>query len=248
MFIRPEVRRTFWALLGASVLTLLVACANVANLQLSKTESRQHELAIRSAVGAGRMRLVRQLLTESVLLAVIGGLAGLAVTAFGLTLLEKLRSPDLPHFKAISLNLGVFVIASLISIGTGVVFGMAPAWRSFRAELADADVYKRQVMHTHALEQTVAAQVREELRRDLRADLMTALDPEREVKDGFQKQLRLIVQSDMARANSHQYRDLMQVVQRQRQQDHGGVLALIKDVREQQITAVSYTHLNSGAI
>jgi putative ABC transport system permease protein len=138
MFIRPEVRRTFWALLGASVLTLLVACANVANLQLSKTESRQHELAIRSAVGAGRMRLVRQLLTESVLLAVIGGLAGLAITAFGLTLLEKLRSPDLPHFKAISLNLGVFVIASLISIGTGVVFGMAPAWRSFRAELADA--------------------------------------------------------------------------------------------------------------
>jgi Putative zinc-finger len=92
------------------------------------------------------------------------------------------------------------------------------------------------VMHTHALEQTVAAQVREELRRDLRADLMTALDPEREVKDGFQKQLRLIVQSDMARANSHQYRDLMLVVQRQRQQDHEGVLALINDVREQQIT------------
>ena len=92
------------------------------------------------------------------------------------------------------------------------------------------------VMHTHALEQTVAAQVREELRRDLRADLMTALDPEREVKDGFQKQLRLIVQSDMARANSHQYRDLMQVVQQQRQQDHEGVLALINDVREQQIT------------
>ena len=82
MFIRPEVRRTFWALLGASVLTLLVACANVANLQLSKTESRQHELAIRSAVGAGRMRLARQLLTESILLAVIGGLAGLAITAF----------------------------------------------------------------------------------------------------------------------------------------------------------------------
>jgi predicted permease len=138
MFIRPEVRRTFWALLGASVLTLLVACANVANLQLSKTESRQHELAIRSAVGAGRLRLARQLLTESILLAVIGGLAGLAITAFGLALLEKLRSPDLPHLKAISLNLGVFVIASLISIGTGVVFGIAPAWQSFRAELADA--------------------------------------------------------------------------------------------------------------
>jgi anti-sigma factor RsiW len=91
-------------------------------------------------------------------------------------------------------------------------------------------------LHTHAFEQTVAGQVREELRRDLRADLMTALDPEREVNDGYQKQLRLIVQSDLARANAYQYRDLMQVVQRQRQQDHEGVLALIKDVREQQIT------------
>jgi anti-sigma factor RsiW len=92
------------------------------------------------------------------------------------------------------------------------------------------------VMRTHALEQTVAAQVREELRRDLRADLMTALDPEREVKDGYQKQLRLIVQSDLARASAHQYHDLMQVVQGQRQQDQERMLALVKNVREQQIT------------
>jgi DNA-directed RNA polymerase specialized sigma24 family protein len=83
---------------------------------------------------------------------------------------------------------------------------------------------------------TVIAQVREELRHDLRADLMTALDPEREVEDGSQRQLRLIIQSDLAKANAHQYRNLMEVVQQQRQQDHEGVLALIKDVREQQIT------------
>ena len=109
-------------------------------------------------------------------------------------------------------------IAAAIVLFVGFAFGRLSATR------------------TQALEQTVAAQVREELRRDLRADLMTALDPEREVKDGFQRQLRLIVQSDLARANAHQYRDLMQVVQQQRQQDHEGVLALIKDVREQQIT------------
>jgi len=91
-------------------------------------------------------------------------------------------------------------------------------------------------MHTHALEQTVAAQVREELRRDLRADLMTALDPEREAEDGFQKQLRLNLQSTLAKTSARQYRDLMQAVQQQRQQDQEGLLALVKNVREQQIT------------
>ncbi len=138
IFVKPEVRRTLWALLGASALTLLIACANVANLQLARTESRQHELAVRSAVGAGRLRLVRQLLTENILLAVIGGMAGLAVTAFALKLLEQLIPPDLPRFKPVSINLGVFLIASAVSIGTGIAFGMAPAWLAGRAAVADA--------------------------------------------------------------------------------------------------------------
>jgi predicted permease len=138
IFVKPEVRRTLWALLGASALTLLIACANDANLQLARTESRQHELAVRSAVGAGRLRLVRQLLTENVLLAVIGGIAGLAVTAFGLKLLEQLIPPDLPRFKPVSINLGVFLIASAVSIGTGIAVGMAPAWLAGRAAVADA--------------------------------------------------------------------------------------------------------------
>jgi predicted permease len=137
LFVKPEVHRTFWALLGASVLTLLIACANVANLQLARTEKRHFELAVRSAVGAGRLRLVRQLLTESVLLASIGGLAGLALTAFGLMLLEKLIPPELPRFKPMSLDFGVFVIASIASLATGIAFGLAPAWRAGSAELAN---------------------------------------------------------------------------------------------------------------
>jgi putative ABC transport system permease protein len=138
IFVKPEVRRTLWALLGASALTLLIACANVANLQLARTESRQHELAVRSAVGAGRLRLMRQLLTENILLAVIGGMAGLAVTAFALKLLEQLIPPDLPRFKPVSINFGAFFIASAVSIGTGIAFGLAPALLAGRAAVTDA--------------------------------------------------------------------------------------------------------------
>jgi anti-sigma factor RsiW len=88
----------------------------------------------------------------------------------------------------------------------------------------------------HALEQTVAAQVREELMSELRADLLSAFDPEREAKDGFQKQLRLNVQNALSKANASMNRELMQVVQQQRQQDQQRVLMLVKDVREQQIS------------
>jgi predicted permease len=138
IFIKPEVRRTFWALLGAAAVTLLIACANVANLQLARTERRHLELAVRSAVGAGRLRLVRQLLTENVLLASIGGLVGLTITAFGLALLEKLIPPELPRFKPVSLDFTVFVIASIVSLVTGIAFGLAPAWRAGSARLANA--------------------------------------------------------------------------------------------------------------
>jgi hypothetical protein len=94
-------------------------------------------------------------------------------------------------------------------------------------------------MRTNALEQSVAAQVHEELRRELSADLLAALDPEREAKDEFQKQLRLHVESALAKTaaqNARQYRDLMQVVQQQRQQDQQRLKALIMDVRDQQIS------------
>src|SRR3989454_51042 len=88
MFSKPEVRRTLGLLLGAVAFVLFIAAANVANLQLARTETRQQELAVRSALGAGRARVFRQLLTESLLLAVLGGMAGLVVTPLGLHLLQ----------------------------------------------------------------------------------------------------------------------------------------------------------------
>jgi anti-sigma factor RsiW len=87
-----------------------------------------------------------------------------------------------------------------------------------------------------SLTQTIAAQVREDLRRELRADLLAALDPEREVKDGFQKQLRLNVESALAKTNARLYRHAMEVMQQQRREDQQGMLTLIKDVRDQQMS------------
>src|SRR5204863_2256570 len=104
MFGTREVRRTLGLLLGAIAFVLLIAAANVANLQLARTETRHQELAVRAALGAGRARVFRQLLAESLLLAVLGGAAGLAVTAFGLDLLPKLIPADLPLLKPIGPN------------------------------------------------------------------------------------------------------------------------------------------------
>ncbi|MFN0066843.1 MAG: ABC transporter permease [Limisphaerales bacterium] len=128
-FAKPELRRTLWALTAATVLVLLIAAANLANLQLARTETRQQELAVRSALGAGRARMFRQLLGESLLLAALGGGAGLLVTLFGLELLTKLLPAELPRLKAIELDGSVLTLASLVTLATGVLFGVAPAWR-----------------------------------------------------------------------------------------------------------------------
>src|SRR5438128_11780316 len=116
MFSTPEVHRTLGLLLGAIAFVLCIAAANVANLQLARTETRQQELAVRAALGAGRARVFRQLLTESMLLAVLGGVAGLAVTVFGLDVLQKLIPADLPRLKPIALNAGILAIASAVTL------------------------------------------------------------------------------------------------------------------------------------
>src|SRR6266516_3302506 len=137
MFSTREVRRTLGLLLGAIAFVLFIAAANVAKLQLARTETRHQELAVRAALGAGRARVFRQLLTESLLLAVLGGTAGLAVTAFGLDLLPKLISADVPRLKPIALNAGVLSIASGLTLATGLLFGLAPAWQGWRSNLSE---------------------------------------------------------------------------------------------------------------
>src|SRR5437867_4063138 len=137
MFSKAEVRRTLGLLLGAIAFVLFIAAANVANLQLARTETRQQELVVRAALGAGRARVFRQLLTESLLLAVLGGAAGLAVTAFGLDLLPKLISADVPRLKPIALHAGVLGIASRLTLATGLLFGLAPALHGRRSNLSE---------------------------------------------------------------------------------------------------------------
>ena len=127
-----ELRPALFALVGAVVLVLLVACVNVANLLLARSASRERELGMRTALGAKRGRLVRQMLTESLVLAAAGGTAGLAVAALfhrGLLALVSERIP-IPRLDQVVLDLPIFAFTMVTSLTTGIVFGLAPAFVS----------------------------------------------------------------------------------------------------------------------
>ena len=127
------VRPALLVLLAGVGLLLLVACANVAHLVLARNASRQGEAAVRVALGAGRSRLVRQLLTESVILGLLGGTAGICIAAGGLQLLRLLGPADLPRLDEVQLDMTAFGFALALSALMGVLLGALPAWRVSRA-------------------------------------------------------------------------------------------------------------------
>ena len=133
-----DVRRALLVLLGSVVLVLLIACANVANLLLTRAAGREKEVAICTALGAGGLRIARQLLTESVLLAVIGGAAGLVIAQWTLYVVRSINPGNIPRLDDIEINGAVLAFTFGISIVTGVLFGVAPAWRAMRVDLNTA--------------------------------------------------------------------------------------------------------------
>jgi predicted permease len=133
-----DVRARLLILLGAVVLVLLIACSNVANLTLSRAATREKEISIRSALGAGRQRITRQLLTESVLQALFGGLLGLAFAKEGLALLKSVLPSDTPRLAETQIDWHVLLFTAVLAILTGIVFGLAPTLHSARAVLTQA--------------------------------------------------------------------------------------------------------------
>ena len=130
--------RALWIMLGAVVFVLLVACANVANLLLARATGRQRELTIRSAIGARRARLIRQLLTESLVLSLFGGGCGLLIAIWGTRLIEKIGSKINPAFNGFHVDLRVLAFTVGLTIVTGLLFGLAPALQMSRPNLTES--------------------------------------------------------------------------------------------------------------
>jgi len=130
-----SVRQSLIMLFGAVALVLLISCVNVANLLLARASARGREIAVRQALGAARTRLIRQLLTESLLLFLLGGITGFAILFCTRQFLLQLIPESLPHLNDIAINWGVLGFAVVVSVTAGTIFGLAPAWLMSRLDL-----------------------------------------------------------------------------------------------------------------
>jgi predicted permease len=130
-----DVRLALWTLMGGVAFVLLIACANIGNLLLARATARQTEVAVRSALGAGTGRLMRQLLTESLVLAAVGGLLGVALAGWLLDLVRTVGPADLPRLDEVGLDGRILAVSALVTLGAGVLFGLAPALGVARGDL-----------------------------------------------------------------------------------------------------------------
>src|SRR5258708_4590383 len=134
---RGEVRARLLVLFGAVALVLLIACANLANLLLARAASRSRELAVRQCLGAGTLRIARQLLVESLLLAMAGAGAGLLLAAWTVAALKSLLAARVPNIEAVGVDGPVLLFAIAVTLLTGLLCGLAPALRGARINLQE---------------------------------------------------------------------------------------------------------------
>jgi putative ABC transport system permease protein len=125
-------------LLGAVIFVLLIACANLATMLLARASARERELAIRVALGAGRWRLLRQMLTESVLLALVGAVVGIILSIWGLMLLQQIGARTVPRLAEVNVDVLVLIVTAIVSVGTGILFGLIPALATAKPQFTEA--------------------------------------------------------------------------------------------------------------